>query len=251
MAYSAHGEEAIPYWQRAAELFNATLAEKPEDPERQRNVALVEKYWGSVLDTLQRDDEASVHYSRARALDEKRYASNPNNRGIQFDLAIDLANTAAMAEGAGRLDEAYDLYSRSLEMRQKLSASDPRDVRTKGRVRYQAARQDRDQEESTSLGGRIREGSVSILGCGRRDERCDVAPRAATRSSPGEQRLPPAGTAASCSSVRHALKIFQALPGPIRDLTFDDESAARMQAHVTASRTARPRHAVEARCRNS
>ena len=88
VAFSVHGEEAIPYWQRAAELFDAALAEKPEDPERQRNVALVEKYWGSVLDNLQRDDEAGVHYSRARSLDEKRYASDPNNRGTQFDFAV-------------------------------------------------------------------------------------------------------------------------------------------------------------------
>ena len=185
VAFSVHGEEAIPYWQRAAELFDAALAEKPEDPERQRNVALVEKYWGSVLDNLQRDDEAGVHYSRARSLDEKRYASDPNSRGIQFDLAIDLANTAALAEGAGRLDEAFDaLFEKSRDAPETLGlGSQGRQDEGQGRLRPRPARQDRDQEESTSVSGRIREERREhARECGRGDERCDFAPRAWRRA---------------------------------------------------------------------
>ncbi len=234
VAFSVRGEEAIPYWQRAGQLFDAALAEKPEDPERQRNVALVEKYWGGVLDNLQRDDEAGVHYSRARTLDEKRYASNPNSRGIQFDLAIDLANTAAMAEGAGRLDEAYDLYSRSLEMRQKLSASDPRDVRTKGRVGFVQGRLARIEIKRNRPASALEyaKSAVSILESVAAETNDATSRRELGDALVSQARAEAAAgrTSASCSSVRHALKIFQALPGPIRDLTFDDESAARMQA---------------------
>jgi non-specific serine/threonine protein kinase/serine/threonine-protein kinase len=127
---------SLPYWQRAADMYESILAAKPDEPSRQRNVALVEKYRGSVFDTQGREDEARSHYRRALELDERRFTRDPQSRSAQFDLAIDLGNMAVVAESRGLHDEAYALLSRSLELRQKLSDSDPTDALTKGRVGY-------------------------------------------------------------------------------------------------------------------
>ena len=127
---------ALPYWQRAVALYDEVLAERPDDPVRQRNVALSEKYLGGSLDWVDRDEEAERHYRRALEIDERRYAQDPENRLARFDLAIDVANMATMTLGKNRLDEAYAWFSRSLEMRQKLSASDPADALAKGRIGY-------------------------------------------------------------------------------------------------------------------
>jgi serine/threonine protein kinase len=135
LAGTVRGEESLPYWKRTVELFDALLAERPDDPTRQRNVALAEKYLGGVYDHLERDDEAHPHYARALALDEQRYAAAPDNRVVQFDLAIDLANVAVILERQ-KPDEAYALYERSLALRQALSESDPNDVLAHGRVGY-------------------------------------------------------------------------------------------------------------------
>jgi tetratricopeptide (TPR) repeat protein len=137
LAYTLGGrEECIPQWLRAGELFEAALAERPDDPQRQRNVALVEKYLGGAFDNLDRDVEALPHYRRALELDEKRYARDPGNRLVQFDLAIDLANMASAMQVEHKLDEAYALFARSLELREKLWASDPKDALAKGRMGY-------------------------------------------------------------------------------------------------------------------
>ncbi len=130
------GESSIPYWQRARELMERELAGKPDDPERQRNVALVEKYLGGALDGLGRDEEAEGHYRRALEIDEKRLAAAPNNQTAQFDVAIDIANVASMADLHGRLDEAYALFARSLQLREQLRAADPRDRLAVGRAGY-------------------------------------------------------------------------------------------------------------------
>jgi len=127
---------ALPYWQRAGEMYSSILAAKPDEPSRQRNLALVEKYTGSVFDTKGQADEAAAHYRRALELDERRYERDPQSRSAQFDLAIDLGNVAIVAENQRQHDEAYALLSRSLELRQKLSDSDPTDALTKGRVGY-------------------------------------------------------------------------------------------------------------------
>jgi tetratricopeptide (TPR) repeat protein len=136
VAYLTHGVDSIPQWQRTIDLYEAELAQQPTDSNRQRNVALAEKYLGGVLDALDRDAEAEPHYARALQLDEQRNHADPQNRLAQFDLAIDLANMGASLESQDRLAESYTMYARSLEMRRRLSESDPNDVLTRGRLGY-------------------------------------------------------------------------------------------------------------------
>jgi serine/threonine protein kinase len=135
-----HSEESIAAWQQTVALYEAELRDKPDDLNRRRNVALGEKYLGSVLDSAGKDAEAEPHYRRAMVLDEERLAQEPNNRTAQFDVAIDLANLASVLEGQDRLDEAYPLFQRSLAMRRQLSDSDPKDQLSKGRVGFATGR---------------------------------------------------------------------------------------------------------------
>ena len=129
-------DEALDRWRRTGQLFEAALAKKPDDPDRQRNVALVEKYVGSVLDDRDEDEAALVHYRRALELDEKRLVTSRDNRLVQFDVSIDLANVATIAETLNDLATAAAMYTRSLELRKQLSDSDPKDMLARGRLGY-------------------------------------------------------------------------------------------------------------------
>ena len=231
VAYTINGEDPAPYWRRAGELFDAQLAEKPDDPERQRNAALVDKYWGSLLDGRNRLDEANAHYSRARSLDEQRYARFPSDRRVQLDLAIDLGNTATVAEKSRRYDEAYALYLRSLEMRQALSASDPQDVMGKGRVGY--------VEMRLAWIEYKRGNPVAALAHADEAVRIQKSVAAATKDQTslrefGEALVAQANAqralgrqAAACVGLSEAMKVFQPLPSAVRDQTpFDEQAVA-------------------------
>jgi tetratricopeptide (TPR) repeat protein len=135
-ASNSDPKDALPHWNEAAALYGGLLAERPEDPERQRNVALVEKYLGANYQ-LRRDlDRAVEHYQRAHALDEKRLQARPGDRTVMFDVAIDLSNIAGIDQLAGRLDAAAAGYERSLVMRSQLYALDPNDVQIASRVAF-------------------------------------------------------------------------------------------------------------------
>jgi non-specific serine/threonine protein kinase/serine/threonine-protein kinase len=134
------GPESLAHWKTSGDMFEALLAARPDDPDRQRNVALVNKYLGSIY-TDSRDYEAALeHHARARDLDEKRLARDPADRQAQIDVAIDLANTGQVLAQTGRRAEAISEYERSLAIRQRLADSDPRDVFAPGRVAFAHAR---------------------------------------------------------------------------------------------------------------
>jgi serine/threonine protein kinase len=128
--------ESIAHWTASGDIFEALLAARPDDPDRQRNVALVHKYLGSIYTDAGETEQALAHHARARDLDEKRLAANPANRLTQIDVAMDLANAGRMLAAAGRGQEAIREYEQSLRIRQQLAASDPKDVFAPGRVAY-------------------------------------------------------------------------------------------------------------------
>lgn len=51
--------KAAAQWEAAGQLFEALWKEAPRDPDRMRNVALVDKYYGAQLLDAGRLDEAS------------------------------------------------------------------------------------------------------------------------------------------------------------------------------------------------
>ena len=122
-------------WQRTGALYNALLADDPDNPENQRNAALVDKYLGAQYQHRGDRIQALHHYQRALALDEKRLAHAPSVRATQLDVAISLTNVAGIL-WAQRSPGAVALFERSLSLRRALADSDPQDVYARSRVAF-------------------------------------------------------------------------------------------------------------------
>ena len=122
-------------WQRAAALYDALLTDYPNDPENQRNAALVDKYLGTQHQLRGDLTQALRHYQRALSLDEERLAQAPAARATQLDVAISLGTVATIL-WAQRNPEAVALLERSLGIRQALTDSDPQDVFARTRVAF-------------------------------------------------------------------------------------------------------------------
>ncbi|MCU0255593.1 MAG: serine/threonine-protein kinase [Vicinamibacterales bacterium] len=118
----------LKHWLASEQGFEALLADEPDDPDRMRNVALVNKYLGGHLQVDGENAEAERRYRRALELDERRLRSDPNSRTVQFDLAIDLANMGSVLARLDRDDESLAYYARSVSMRERLVESDPKDA---------------------------------------------------------------------------------------------------------------------------
>jgi non-specific serine/threonine protein kinase/serine/threonine-protein kinase len=134
--FATHGPAELDAWQRALAMFRALLDEKPDDPDRQRNVALTEKYIGTYFENQNDYTSALAHHQRAQALDERRLAARPTDRVAQFDAAVDLSNVAYAQWQTGHPHEAAATFQQSLEIRNRLADSDPNDVLARSRVAY-------------------------------------------------------------------------------------------------------------------
>ena len=130
------GDESLVHWRQAGAVFARLLAQKPDDPDRERNVALVEKYLGSLSEDRGDFAAALEHHSRALELDEKRFNTQPSNRSVQFDLAIDLGGVANAHWHTGHRQEAVAEYERTLHIREGLADADPNDVLSRSRVAF-------------------------------------------------------------------------------------------------------------------
>jgi non-specific serine/threonine protein kinase/serine/threonine-protein kinase len=128
--------DRVPAWTRAAATFERLLAERPDDPNALRSVALVAKYFGATHESRGEYAEALTQHRKALAIDEQRLAARPGDRFAQFDVAIDLSNIAFTAWQTGQLEDAATGYERSLAIREQLVAADPKDVQAQGRLAY-------------------------------------------------------------------------------------------------------------------
>jgi tetratricopeptide (TPR) repeat protein len=122
----------VPYWERTGRLFEELLTETPDDPIRQRNVALVGRNLGGLLSSLGRHEEARPHLERALSLNQRRLAASPGNRSAKLDTAIDYSQLASLVERLGDQAQALVLLRKSAAIRQELAESDPDDVLTRG-----------------------------------------------------------------------------------------------------------------------
>ncbi|HEY2435417.1 MAG TPA: serine/threonine-protein kinase [Vicinamibacterales bacterium] len=152
------GPASLEYWQKAGAIYETELAEQPDAADRQRNVALVEKYVGGRDEDRGDFHEAARHYDRALDLDLRREAKNGTDRVIRFDVAVDYSNLANMADSDGDLAKAEDLFATSLRIREELAASDPRDALSQLKVGTGAWRLGRVQRHR----GRFAEARVSL-----------------------------------------------------------------------------------------
>ena len=135
---TADHQAALPIWKRAATLYDGLLAERPDDLNALRNVALVEKYLGGQFEM--KDPAASVrHYQRALDLDERRLARTPDDPQARLDTAIDLSNVAVAYERLNDFERGVVLRTRSMEMRRALAQADPQNDLIRGRLAYALA----------------------------------------------------------------------------------------------------------------
>jgi eukaryotic-like serine/threonine-protein kinase len=130
LALRVAAPESLRHWQRADGVFQELLVEQPDDPDRQRNVALVNKYLGSYYDGVGDYSQGLHHHQRAQEIDEQRLAAAPADRERQLDLAIDWMNVSLARWRMGDLAQAAAGYERSHEIFSLLATSDPKDVRS-------------------------------------------------------------------------------------------------------------------------
>ena len=135
-AMASRPPDSLRYWQRAGEMYDELLAKRPDDPARQRNAALVEKYLGGYFEEDHDYVTALGHHTRALALDERRAAAAPEDRQVQFDLAVDLSNVAYAHFMRKQYAEAIAVYQRSLVLRERLAATDPKDALSREKVAF-------------------------------------------------------------------------------------------------------------------
>ncbi len=102
LAWTTPQSERMEQWKLTLGYYDRLLADEPGSAEAQRNVALVEKYIGAVLQPA----ESAPHLKRAVELDQARLAAAPDNRQAQLDTAISLAGLARVLESQGDLEES-------------------------------------------------------------------------------------------------------------------------------------------------
>jgi non-specific serine/threonine protein kinase/serine/threonine-protein kinase len=136
-AQAAAGDEEVELWSRANRGYQALVAQKPNDPEQLRNLALTEKYLGAAYADLHRYEDARTHYERALAIDRQVQAQRPNSRQTILDVAIDLASIASLLErGEESVREAMSLFRESLVLRERAALQDPQDVFARQGIGY-------------------------------------------------------------------------------------------------------------------
>jgi non-specific serine/threonine protein kinase/serine/threonine-protein kinase len=203
---------SLTYWQKAGAEYDALLANAPEDPVRQRNAALVDKYLGGFFENSDLA-RALVHHQRALDLDQKRFDRAPDDRLVQFDLAVDLSNVAYIHWRHNELAQAIALYGRSLQMRERLLSTDPKDSLSREKVAFihrQLGSVHREKGDATLALDHYRlaiEGfrqTTSITSRGRSDLADSWAEVGALEAASGH-------TSASCQAFQRALALYQTL----------------------------------------
>ena len=112
------------YYEAAGGEFESLLAERPDDPKRMRNVALVDKNLIELLGAAGERADALRRAERAAALDARRVALNPTDRQARLDAAISFAQLGT------RLDDVHarlEQYEKSMRLREEVALEDPSD----------------------------------------------------------------------------------------------------------------------------
>ena len=236
LAQRLKGEESRFHWQKAGAAYEALLARAHDDPVRQRNVALVEKYVGASFEHDRNYSASLPHHQRALELDQLRFDRTPDDRIVQFDLAIDLGNVAYGQWRQKRPTEAIALYSRSLTMRERLLASDPKDALSQEKVAFIHRQLGSLYEENGDSALALRH---YRLACGAFDAiptRTPAGTIQAADSWRGIARLQRDDAAVSCDAYRRAFDLFRSVNELDRRGTADGNAdplpaVARAAAH--------------------
>jgi serine/threonine protein kinase len=226
LAVAVGVHDSLPHWQKAGAAYEALLAEQPDNPAYQRNVALVEKYLGGYYESTNDYPAALIHHQRALDLDQKRYDRAPDTRTTQLDLAIDLGNVAYAHLMRHEVSDAIAGYERSLFMRQRLLAADPKDALLHSKVAYV-------QGQLGSVLAEYGDGTAALRHLHAAVDEYDAAglsldgekSRAAdTLMRIGAIEQAAAHRAAACTAVRRAFDLLRGVSAQERNLHADAET---------------------------
>jgi tetratricopeptide (TPR) repeat protein len=224
------GENRLAYLAEAAGLNEALLTQKPYDQDRQRSVALTEKYIAGDLLARAAADRAYEHLKRAGELDEERVKKSPNDPTAKLDWAIDLSQWGQYYELKTDFRKAIDFTQRSLGLRREIAATNPKDAWAQDRLAFILGRLGGLQmktsprqalstfKEALAVGGEMQERAVSFAGVG-----------AAHRKLGNE--------IASCAAYGEATKLYKELlktptnPYITSDAAEVEKASAQCSAH--------------------
>ena len=130
-------QDRLAYLSEASAISETLLARKPSDQERQRNVALIDKYLaGAYMLTEDSAAGAYPYLKRAGELDEQRWRQAPNDPVAKLDFAIDLSQWGGYYSATKNLRSAIEFTRRSLELRREIVAANPKDAWAQDRLSY-------------------------------------------------------------------------------------------------------------------
>jgi tetratricopeptide (TPR) repeat protein len=237
-AWTLPPDDAVPAWLETLRHYERMLDVEPDNPQNQRNVGLVCKYLGSLLD-LTNPAAARPHHARAFELDEKRLAQAPENRQVQFDVAISASNLASVSEILGDVEAASQLFSRSLGVRRRLADSDPNDVLARERLGYILGRvarfhAHRDPRAARALALESIEVSTSVFEKTKDRSAHNTLARGWLELARIEQRL--TNRPGACAAFRRAATLYTTVAAPTPELAREVEHA-RAGADACNTRT--------------
>lgn len=128
---AADWKAAFASYGRAAAVYDSLARTLPA---HRRNLALVYRYMGGILQRLDRGGEALEYYGRAAAIDRERKAAAPNNATASIDLSFDVASIAKLRAGRNQLGPAIDGLREALGLREAVLAADPRNAQARAAV---------------------------------------------------------------------------------------------------------------------
>jgi non-specific serine/threonine protein kinase/serine/threonine-protein kinase len=137
-ALIAKPPEQLALWEEANDVYRELVVRLPQNPVHLRNLALTERYIGSVHHAAKRLDLARFHYERALELDRQVQTLRPDNRQTAIDVAFDLGNVASVLWESvpPQRHAAAALYRESLTLREQAATSDPQDVYARQALGY-------------------------------------------------------------------------------------------------------------------
>ena len=132
----AHSSDSVEAYGRSREIYEALLAEKPDEPRILRNLSQVLKYVGGLHYQKGEDRPGLDLIVKAHAIDEKLLARNPEDPQAQMDLAFALGQLSWGYSKLGDLPGALAAMQQRLGIQERIVARDPGEARALSGLAY-------------------------------------------------------------------------------------------------------------------
>lgn len=117
--------ERLELWGKLERYYRMRLEEKPDDPNRIRNLALMHKTLSGLYSFEKNYEKALEEDRKALALDEQRRQLQPPDGTVPLDLSFDYGRLGQDLANAGRPVEGLPYLRKSVAIRRKILQDDP------------------------------------------------------------------------------------------------------------------------------